>query len=198
MRWFTPQVEVDLCGHGTLAAAHVLWQTGRWPKVSAHPLRDPQRRAGLARREGVDLARFSAHCPGAAHSGSLPMGRLSRLPAAAGKPWRPGPSSCLSSAAFRRRSARSPPDFSTPCGRCRAGDHGDGAIEPGPGWRTTSSPATSPPGSRVDEDPVTGSNHCALVPFWAERLGKSQREALVRLAHLARGVLQQTTVAITL
>ena len=28
LRWFTPQVEVDLCGHGTLAAAHVLWQTG--------------------------------------------------------------------------------------------------------------------------------------------------------------------------
>ena len=29
LRWFTPTVEVDLCGHGTLAAAHVLWQTGR-------------------------------------------------------------------------------------------------------------------------------------------------------------------------
>ncbi len=32
LRWFTPRVEVDLCGHATLAAAHVLWETGRLPE----------------------------------------------------------------------------------------------------------------------------------------------------------------------
>ena len=51
LRWFTPQVEVDLCGHGTLAAAHVLWQTGA---VSGDlPIRFATRSGELvARREG--------------------------------------------------------------------------------------------------------------------------------------------------
>ncbi|MBP8224010.1 MAG: PhzF family phenazine biosynthesis protein, partial [Aeromonas sp.] len=51
LRWFTPQVEVDLCGHGTLAAAHVLWQTG---EVAPQEVIRFETRSGvlLARREG--------------------------------------------------------------------------------------------------------------------------------------------------
>src|SRR4051794_39013806 len=37
LRWFTPNVEVDLCGHATLAAAHVLWEAGRLPRDQAAP-----------------------------------------------------------------------------------------------------------------------------------------------------------------
>ncbi len=40
LRWFTPSVEVDLCGHATLASAHVLWETGRLPRTLR---RDSQR-----------------------------------------------------------------------------------------------------------------------------------------------------------
>lgn len=82
LRWFTPHVEVDLCGHGTLAAAHVLWQTG---EVSGElPIRFVTRSGELvARREGgVDLARFSAHCPGAPRAGPC-LWDGSWLPAAA-------------------------------------------------------------------------------------------------------------------
>src|SRR2546429_5298296 len=35
LRWFTPKLEVDLCGHATLASAHVLWETGRCGRESA-------------------------------------------------------------------------------------------------------------------------------------------------------------------
>ena len=45
LRWFTPTVEVDLCGHATLASAHALWETGRLPEDARSPVRDPQRRA---------------------------------------------------------------------------------------------------------------------------------------------------------
>ena len=43
LRWFTPVKEVDLCGHATLATAHVLWEQGSLPAESARPVRDPER-----------------------------------------------------------------------------------------------------------------------------------------------------------
>ena len=51
LRWFTPKVEVDLCGHATLAGAHVLWQTGR---LAADQPAQFQTRSGLltATRQG--------------------------------------------------------------------------------------------------------------------------------------------------
>ena len=48
LRWFTPTVEVDLCGHATLASAHVLWESGRLATDGGRTLRDPQRRAHRA------------------------------------------------------------------------------------------------------------------------------------------------------
>lgn len=124
LRWFTPQVEVDLCGHGTLAAAHVLWQTG---ELSGDlPIRFATRSGELvARREGewiwLDFPRIVL-APlelDPAYGTALGCQPLRTLAASRCAHWRPGPSSCLSSPA-RRRSARSPPIF-TPCGRCRAG-----------------------------------------------------------------------------
>ncbi len=44
LRWFTPKVEVDLCGHATLASAHVLWQEGHVRPRRDDPLPHPQRR----------------------------------------------------------------------------------------------------------------------------------------------------------
>src|SRR3954453_103105 len=54
LRWFTPAVEVDLCGHATLASAHVLWETGRLPP--GEPARF-HTRSGLltATRDGGDI-----------------------------------------------------------------------------------------------------------------------------------------------
>ena len=56
LRWFTPNSEVDLCGHATLATAHVLWEEGTSSPRSGSPLRDPERAVDRAARTARDRA----------------------------------------------------------------------------------------------------------------------------------------------
>ena len=170
LRWFTPQVEVDLCGHGTLAAAHVLWQTGEVP--GELPIRFATRSGELlARREGewiwldfprISLAPLELDPAYGAALGCQPLRTL-----AAGAKF-------LLELASEEAVHALTPDF-----------HGLRAL-PGRGIMVTA-PSSDPdhdfvsryfaPWVGVEEDPVTGSNHCALVPFWAERLGKTRLKA---------------------
>ncbi|MFM4995256.1 PhzF family phenazine biosynthesis protein [Aeromonas sanarellii] len=170
LRWFTPQVEVDLCGHGTLAAAHVLWQTGEVP--GELPIRFATRSGELlARREGewiwLDFPRI-APAPlelDPAYGAALGCQPVHSFTAGAKFLLELG-----SEEAVRALT----PDF-----------HALRAL-PGRGLMVTA-PSSDPdhdfvsryfaPWVGVDEDPVTGSNHCALVPFWAERLGKMRLKA---------------------
>lgn len=170
LRWFTPKVEVDLCGHGTLAAAHVLWQTGA---VSVHDIIRFETRSGLllARREGewiwldfpcIPLTPLTLDPAYAVALGCQPLQTL-----AAGAKF-------LFELASEEEVRAISPDF-----------HALRAL-PGRGLMVAA-PSSDPdhdfvsryfaPWVGVDEDPVTGSNHCALVPFWAERLGKQQLRA---------------------
>ncbi|MGS3142041.1 PhzF family phenazine biosynthesis protein [Aeromonas sanarellii] len=170
LRWFTPQVEVDLCGHGTLAAAHVLWQTGEVPVDL--PIRFATRSGELlARWEGewiwLDFPRISL-APlelDPAYWAALGCQPLRTLAAGAKFLLELG-----SEEAVRALT----PDF-----------HALRAL-PGRGLMVTAPSSDSDhdfvsryfaPWVGVDEDPVTGSNHCALVPFWAERLGKTRLKA---------------------
>lgn len=170
LRWFTPKVEVDLCGHGTLAAAHVLWQTGA---VAAYETIRFETRSGelLAQRQDewiwldfprIALAPLTLDLAYAAALGCQPRQTL-----AAGAKF-------LLELASEEEIRTLSPDF-----------HALRAL-PGRGVIVTA-PSNDPnhdfvsryfaPWVGVDEDPVTGSNHCALVPFWAERLGKRQLRA---------------------
>jgi len=170
LRWFTPKVEVDLCGHGTLAAAHVLWQTG---EVAAHETIRFETRSGelLARREGewtwLDFPRIAL----------TPLTLDPAYAAALGcqprQTWAAGAKFLLELASEAEIRALSP-DF-----------HALRAL-PGRGVIVTAPSGLGEddfvsryfaPWVGVDEDPVTGSNHCALAPFWAERLGKQQLRA---------------------
>ncbi|HHQ4572691.1 TPA: PhzF family phenazine biosynthesis protein [Aeromonas veronii] len=170
LRWFTPKVEVDLCGHGTLAAAHVLWQTGEVAEDEAICF---ETRSGelLARREGVwvwldfpriSLAPLTLDPAYATAVGCQPLQTL-----AAGAKF-------LLELASEEEVRALTPDF-----------HALRAL-PGRGLMVTAPSSDSDhdfvsryfaPWVGVDEDPVTGSNHCALVPFWAERLGRQQLRA---------------------
>jgi len=168
LRWFTPRVEVDLCGHATLAAAHVLWETGRLGHDA--PARFATRSGVLTAtlRDGwIELDFPATPCAAA----SLPDGFLAALGIAAPVfTGQAGPRHIVE--VGDERDVRSlTPDFAAL------------AALPGRGVAVTARADGRAydfvsryfaPWVGVNEDPVTGSVHCALGPFWASRLGKGE------------------------
>lgn len=166
LRWFTPAVEVELCGHATLASAHVLWEAGRLsPGEPArfHTL------SGLLTAERRDDA-IELDFPARNADGVEPPEGLAEAlgvtPRFVGK----SRYDYLLEVASEEEVRAAVPDF----GRLRA--------LPVRGVILTAAASTAPydfvsrffaPGAGVDEDPVTGSAHCTLGPYWAARLGKS-------------------------
>ncbi|MGW2055965.1 PhzF family phenazine biosynthesis protein [Streptomyces sp. NPDC001840] len=176
LRWFTPVTEVDLCGHATLATAHVLRSTGRatgavrfaarpgvlgataaedgtltldFPTSSLTPVQIPD---GMA--EALGARPVSVHDT-AAHVGDLLVE--------------------LADEATVRALA---PRFAALAGLSRRGVIVTAAAEdPGRGGYDFVSRCFYP-GAGIDEDPVTGSAHTALAPFWSARLGRTELTGL--------------------
>ena len=160
LRWFTPTVEVDLCGHATLATAHALWEHGANGRLRFHT------RSGVLTAErtpkGIALD-FPAEPPVAA---PLPHA-LASLP----EPLWTGRNRMdwfvqIADEASLRAAT---PDF-----REIAALGMRGLVVTAAGRDVDFVSRCFYPQSGVDEDPVTGSAHCALGPFWAERLGRSE------------------------
>lgn len=173
LRWFTPIAEVNLCGHATLAAAHALWETGRVPST-----------------EG---ARFHTH------SGILTArldGQWIELDFPAVPPERVDPPQGLLEALGMSRTAvryigrggtdyvieldaeaavrELQPDFVKLAGiECRGvtvtAASADGACDFVSRFFA--------PTVGINEDPVTGSAHCRLVPYWSHKLGRAEMRA---------------------
>lgn len=182
LRWFTPRVEVDLCGHATLAAAHVLWESG--VLAPAAPARF-HTRSGLltATRQGawIELdfpAEFEEYC-------AAPLELTEALGVA------------------MHYVGRNRFDYLIEVENeqvLRSLEPNLAILEsiPARGFIVTSQAAGGDydfvsrffaPGVGVREDPVTGSAHCCLGPFWSTRLAKdsmvgyqaSQRGGVVRV-----------------
>ena len=161
LRWFTPVSEVDLCGHATLATAHVIF--GK--QVSDDPLLRFSTRSGELRvaREGDLLTLdFPAMAP---QRCAIPEGfgeALGCMPAEmlAADDW----VAVLDSEAEVRALA---PNFYA----LRAFDK-RGVVVTAPGEQVDFVSRFFAPKYGIPEDPVTGSTHCELVPYWAERLGR--------------------------
>jgi PhzF family phenazine biosynthesis protein len=168
LRWLTPAVEVDLCGHATLASAHVLWQDGHLPE--GHQARFYTRSGLLTadrRGEWIEMD-FPA-------KGSSPAETPAELLPALG-------------VAAARYVGRNAFDYfveveSEEVLRALAPDHTALRKLPVRGIIVTARSTQDgfdfisrffAPGSGVDEDPVTGSAHTALAPYWAAELGKSE------------------------
>jgi PhzF family phenazine biosynthesis protein len=170
LRWFTPKVEVDLCGHATLGSAAVLWQTGR---LAADQQARFQTRSGLltATRQGQTIAmdfpaRPAEPCsddPGLAEALGAPLRYLGR-----------NGMDYLVLVESEEVLRRLRPDFARL------------AALPVRGVIVTAGSASPEfdfvsrffaPRVGVPEDPVTGSAHCCLGPFWAGRLGKNDLRA---------------------
>jgi PhzF family phenazine biosynthesis protein len=184
LRWFTPTVEVDLCGHATLASAHYLWADGHLkPKAEARF----QTRSGLLtarqRDEWITL--------------DFPS-----TPAVIGYPPH-GLEEALGCTAVR--TGRSVYDFVVEVedeDTVRALDPDLETIRawPARGVIITARSATPgidfvsrffAPAAGVPEDPVTGSAHCTLGPWWAAQLG---RDDLVGFQASARGGMVRVEV----
>jgi PhzF family phenazine biosynthesis protein len=180
LRWFTPAIEVDLCGHATLASAHALWEGG-------HLLAGQQARfhtrSGLltARRDGhwIEL-NFPAKLETAAEPPAGLLEALGAQPKYVGR----NQFDYLVEVEERDLLAMSP-------------DHGQLKKIPVRGVIVTSASSDPQfdflsrffaPGAGIDEDPVTGSAHTALTPYWAAKLGKA--EMMARQASARGGVLR--------
>jgi PhzF family phenazine biosynthesis protein len=169
LRWFTPTTEVNLCGHATLASAHVLFETGRIPV--GQPVRFTTRSGDLKAQltlKGIELD-FPSAPPQIADT--MPQQLLEALGIKEGSVLISGNKHLIeigSEAELRELQ----PDFIAL------------ADFPGRGVAVTSqADADSPydfvsryfaPWVGIDEDPVTGSAHTFLGPYWAEKLGKTE------------------------
>jgi len=173
LRWFTPTTEVDLCGHATLASAHVLLAGERIRFATRSGILTVARDGELLQLDLPAFAVAEGHLPelaAALGTGAAPIFLGEGGNAAA---------IVLLEDEAAVRSVR--PDF----GRLKAFDRLVMVTAPGDRHDVASRVFASYHG--IDEDPVTGSAHAALVPFWAQRLG---RDAFVALQASARtGVL---------
>ena len=172
LRWFTPTLEVELCGHATLASAHVLWETGALAEGA--PARFETRGGTLSatRQGGWIEMDFPADPPTEAEP---PAGLLDALGVSSrwvGRGRLDWLVEIESEAALRELQ----PDLGV-LGRIPPRD----GLEQGVIVTTRSeSPARDfvsrvfAPAAGVDEDPTTGSAHCCLGPFWGGRLGKRE------------------------
>jgi len=166
LRWLTPAVEVDLCGHATLAAAHViLHHLGR--KANAVSF---QSRSGELKVDKIGN-RLVLDFP------AQPLGDCTP-PAKLAEGLRARPSSVLKGrdyfALFDRAEdiAAINPDFDI-----IAQLDTQGVVVTAPGNDCDFVSRYFAPRAGIPEDPVTGSTHCALIPYWSKRLGKGELHA---------------------
>ncbi len=169
LRWFTPTVEIALCGHATLASAHALWQVGVVPK-GARIAFDTASGVLTAEPDGDRIAIELPSCP--VREAAMPAGLVEALgatPKVVSETVRGRAQGNLVAEFFDEREVRAlAPRFD----QLRGFDFGVIVTARGTGrYDFVSRYFASPYG--IDEDPVTGSAHCSLAPYWAERLGKT-------------------------
>ena len=175
LRWFTPTVEVVLCGHATLASGHVLMGSGADPDR----VRFRTRRAG-----GLEVATDPGSGSGAGAGGyamTLPAWRPDPKPlpailkalglAEAETLWHPNRYGLVVVEDEAQILALSP-DF-----KALAAEGDVLTIVTAPGRSTDVVSRVFAAGAGIDEDPVTGSAHCVLTPYWTDRLGRDHFSA---------------------
>ena len=166
IRWFTPTIEVDLCGHATLASAHVYF-THLEPGATSVTFASRSGPLVVAR----DGARFALDFPA---YDSRPIEPPALLVEALGvtplETWLGVKLMALLPDEAAVRAVR--PNFAKV-----AALEAFGLIVTAPGATSDIASRYFVPQAGVDEDPVTGAAHCQLVPWWARRLGRTTLHA---------------------
>lgn len=167
LRWFTPEVEVELCGHATLASAHYLWERGEVDLDAEIAFRTLSGRLAAKRSDEWIELDFPAAGPEAVEA---PPDLLPALGVEAkwlGK----NRFDYLVELGSEKEVREAAPDF----GRLRqAATRGVMVTSVATAADFDFVSRFFAPGVGVDEDPVTGSAHCCLAPFWSERLGRNE------------------------
>jgi predicted PhzF superfamily epimerase YddE/YHI9 len=167
LRWFTPQVEIRLCGHATLASGHVLLERDGGERVTFRTRKADLLEVRRAAGGGYDLALPTI----ATEPGDWPEA-VALLGTRPQEIWRSADRYGIYLYASEAEVRALAPDFK---GLAALGD--DQFICTAPGDRTDVVSRVFVPGGGVDEDSVTGSAHAALTPFWAAKLGRTSFSA---------------------
>jgi PhzF family phenazine biosynthesis protein len=175
LRWFTPQAEVELCGHATLAAAHVLWESGRLEAAREAAFDTLSGRLTAIRNgeDGTIAMNFPAEPPLPVQAPQELLEGLGLIPRYVGRNRMDYIVEIDGEGTVRTLR----PDF----GMLKRLDargvvvtsRADSSAE-AEGVRYDFVSRAFYPILGVDEDPVTGSAHCALAPYWAKRLRRTE------------------------
>ncbi|GKU78264.1 phenazine biosynthesis protein [Paenibacillus sp. L3-i20] len=172
LRWFTPVAEVELCGHATLATAHALWESGTLP-VTEEATFSTKSGVLTARNEGewIEL-NFPTEAPQAAQAPEALIEALGLIPRYVGRNRMDYIIEVDSEDTVRTLQ----PDFNLIKGLDARGvivtSKANKRVEVGGSYDVVSRAFF--PAIGIDEDPVTGSAHCALAPYWSKRLRKDE------------------------
>ena len=177
LRWFTPKTEVDLCGHATLATAHILWQEG---------LLDAKQKAVFETRSG----QLEVSLNGSLMTMNFPIDKVSECKEPVGLEMALGcpvlgtyqtAQDLLVEVADEKTVRQLAPSFqqlSLLPVRC--------IIVTARGNEADFVSRVFGPAVGINEDPVTGSTHCSLAPFWAERLSNSKPKTKMKALQLSQ------------
>lgn len=165
LRWFTPTVEVDLCGHATQAAAFIIFTELAW----ADEIIEFESRSGVLKvvREGFHyVLDFPARPGGRAEA---PRELIEALGATPKEVYKARDWMCVFDTEAAVRAIQ--PNFELLMGVPSF------VIVTAPGHDVDFVSRFFAPTGGVPEDPVTGSAHCTLIPYWAERLKRKTLRA---------------------
>jgi PhzF family phenazine biosynthesis protein len=168
IRWFTPKVEVNLCGHATLASAYIIFQYLEYQGKTI----SFESRSGIlnvTREDELLILDFPANKPSRT---ALPDDFVQSLNITPIQCYR-GKEDYLLLYKSQREIESLVPDFR----RLEKVD-ARAVIVTAPGEKADFVSRFFAPRVGVDEDPVTGSAHTVLIPFWSEKLGKTEMKAL--------------------
>ncbi len=168
LRWFTPELEIDLCGHATLASAHIIFTQLGYTDEVIHFTTEQAGTLTVTREGDKYTLDFPSRPP---YATEIPAGLVEAL---GGKQ----PLHTLRSRDyFLVYESEDDIINIVPDHAFLSKIDAIGVIVTAPGKEVDFVSRFFAPAASVPEDPVTGSAHCNLIPYWAERMGKNELHA---------------------
>jgi len=167
IRWFTPEIEIDLCGHATLASAHVIFNDLDFSGETIH-FKYAKGSLSVSKENDLLIMDFPSVFSKETEVTEQMIKGLGKTPLMAR-----GARDLLVLFKSEKDILELEPDFV----ELAKIDH-LGIIATAPGDKVDFVSRFFAPNAGINEDPVTGSAHCMLIPFWAERLKKNVMDAM--------------------